>query len=163
MNRLHTKPIVRNAGFSMLEAVIALLVLSIGLLGMAGLQSTSTRLSGESLQRSVTTLAAGEIIDKIRMNTARRSRSISEKATLDRQDVVDLYASTAAAASCDPAEAGIANELACWQHSLQSQLPGGEGEIISKGNGFVTVRISWEDRDTGVTESIDWNYMVGTQ
>ena len=156
MNRHYSKRIDRNAaGFTMLEAVIALLVLSIGLLGMAGLQSTSTRLTSESHQRSITTLAASEIIDKIRMRTGKQSRG-------DREATIGEYASTAAAGSCDPTLADIASELACWQNSLESQLPSGVGEIVDDGGGFVTVRISWEDRDTGNTESIDWNYMVGS-
>jgi type IV pilus assembly protein PilV len=155
MNGHYSKRIDNSAGFTMLEAMIALLVLSIGLLGLAGLQSTSMRLTGESHQRSITTMAASEIIDKIRMRTGKQSRA-------DRVNTIGDYASTSPAGSCDPFQADIASELACWQDSLASQLPAGEGEIIDGNNGFVTVRISWEDRDTGSTESIDWNYMVGS-
>jgi type IV pilus assembly protein PilV len=139
----------------MLEAVIALLVLSIGLLGLAGLQSTSTRLSHESHLRSITTLAASEIIDKIRMRTGKQPR-------VTRAGIVDSYVTTGPAAICDPAGSGIADDLACWQKNLEAQLPAGEGAVINGGNGFVTVRILWEDRETGLEESIDWNYMVGT-
>lgn len=139
----------------MLEAVIALLVLSIGLLGLAGLQSTSARLSGESHLRSITTLAASEMIDKIRMRTGKQPRN-------ERENTINDYVSTAPAAGCDPTAADIASELGCWQLSLENQLPAGEGLIIDDGAGFVTVRISWEDRETGATESIDWSYMVGT-
>ncbi len=143
-----------SRGFTMLEAVIALLVLSIGLLGMAGLQSTSARLSGESHMRSITTLAASEIIDKIRMRTGKQGRDM-------RAGVIDEYATTGAAAGCDYSASAIEDDLACWQTSLAAQLPDGQGEVIDDGNGFVTVRISWEDRETGDTESIDWSYMVG--
>jgi type IV pilus assembly protein PilV len=155
MNKAYSKRNPRNsAGFTMLEAMIALLVLSIGLLGLAGLQTTSARLTGESYQRSITTLAASEIIDKIRMRTGKQERSI-------RAATIASYVSTAPAGSCVPTASDIASELACWQASIQNELPAGAGTITNGGNGFVTVRISWENRDTGATESIDWKYMVG--
>ena len=155
MNRLYLKPISNCRGFTMLEAVIALLVLSVGLLGLAGLQSTSGRLSSESYQRSITTMAASEIIDKIRMRTGKVNRGL-------RPATIASYATTPAAGSCNPLGSGVADDLACWKINLAKELPGGDGTIINNGNGFVTVRISWQDRETGATASINWQYMVGT-
>src|SRR5687767_4205377 len=65
-----------SRGFTLLEALIALLVLSIGLLGLAGLQASSARLGHEAHMRSITTMAASEIIEKIRMRTAKISRKV---------------------------------------------------------------------------------------
>lgn len=48
----------RQAGVGLLEVLVALVVLSVGLLGMAGLQLNALKSATQSYQRSVATLAA---------------------------------------------------------------------------------------------------------
>ncbi|MBY5970152.1 type IV pilus modification protein PilV [Halomonas denitrificans] len=48
----------RQRGFSLLEALVALLLLSVGLLGIAGLQLRSLQGAHSSIQRSLADLAA---------------------------------------------------------------------------------------------------------
>lgn len=57
-----------QAGFSLLEVLIAVFVLSIGLLGIAGLQHTSKRSNYEAVQRATATMLAEDIIERIRSN-----------------------------------------------------------------------------------------------
>lgn len=57
-----------NAGFSLIEVLIALLVLSIGLLGLAMLQIQGFRFIGNSYQRTQATIVATDIIDRLRAN-----------------------------------------------------------------------------------------------
>ena len=58
----------KQTGFSLLEVLIALLVLSIGLLGIAGLQATSKRTNFEAIQRTTAVLLARDIIERMRAN-----------------------------------------------------------------------------------------------
>lgn len=58
----------RQGGSSLLEVLVALLVLSIGLLGLAALQTTGLKFNQQSYQRTQGTLLAYEILDRIRSN-----------------------------------------------------------------------------------------------
>jgi type IV pilus assembly protein PilV len=57
-----------DTGFSLIEVLIALLVLSIGLLGLAMLQIQGFKFIGNSYQRTQATILANDIIDRIRAN-----------------------------------------------------------------------------------------------
>lgn len=59
----------QDRGFTLIEVLVALLVLSIGLLGLAALQTTSLQLNTSSYQRTQATLLAYDIIDRMRANT----------------------------------------------------------------------------------------------
>jgi type IV pilus assembly protein PilV len=61
-------------GFSLLEVMIALLVLSVGLLGIAGLQTFSLQFNHQSYERTQATALISEIFDRIMANpTAARA------------------------------------------------------------------------------------------
>lgn len=57
-----------HRGFSLIEVLVALLVLSIGLLGLAALQTTSLQYNSESYFRTQATFLAYDIIDRMRAN-----------------------------------------------------------------------------------------------
>jgi type IV pilus assembly protein PilV len=59
-----------NQGFSLIEVLVALLVLSIGLLGLAALQTTSLQYNTGSYFRTQATFLAYDIIDRMRTNIA---------------------------------------------------------------------------------------------
>ncbi len=56
----------KQTGFGMLEVLIALLVLSIGLLGIAALQIVSLKNNHSSMSRSLSTISAYSILDAMR-------------------------------------------------------------------------------------------------
>jgi len=60
----------KETGFSLLEVLITILVLSIGLLGFAGLQAQSLRTNNSASQGSAATALANEIINRMRANRA---------------------------------------------------------------------------------------------
>lgn len=55
-------------GFSLIEVLIALLVLSFGLLGLAFLQAAGLRFNNDSYMRSQATLLAYDLVDRMRAN-----------------------------------------------------------------------------------------------
>jgi type IV pilus assembly protein PilV len=57
-------------GFTMLEVLVAILVLSLGLLGLAGLQTLGLRNNTGSAQRTIATQLAYDISDRMRANYA---------------------------------------------------------------------------------------------
>jgi type IV pilus assembly protein PilV len=59
---------LRTSGFSLIEVLIALVVFSVGLLGVAGLQVSGLRANHSSALRSQTTYLAYDMADRMRAN-----------------------------------------------------------------------------------------------
>lgn len=57
-------------GFSLIEVLVALIILSIGLLGIAGLQITSKQTNFEAVQRTTATMLARDMIERMRVNAS---------------------------------------------------------------------------------------------
>jgi type IV pilus assembly protein PilV len=55
-------------GFSMVEVLVALVVLAVGMLGIAGLYVTALRASGTAVSRMQAVTLAGDLADRIRAN-----------------------------------------------------------------------------------------------
>lgn len=58
----------RQTGFTLLEVLVSVIVLAIGLLGLAGLQASSMRFNQSAYLRSQATILAYDIIDRMRAN-----------------------------------------------------------------------------------------------
>ena len=65
---MHASYLIHQKGFSLLEVLIAVVVFSIGLLGLASLQVTGLKMSHDSLLRSVASLHANDMADRMRAN-----------------------------------------------------------------------------------------------
>lgn len=62
------KNLTKTRGFSLLELLIALVVFSIGLLAIAGLQTVSKQANFEALQRTTAAQAANGLLEDMRTN-----------------------------------------------------------------------------------------------
>jgi type IV pilus modification protein PilV len=60
----------KQQGFTMLEALLTLFVLTVGILGVAGLQMRAMSSGGVAMQRTVAMMKTQEMIDRIRVNSA---------------------------------------------------------------------------------------------
>ena len=63
-----------QSGFTLLEVMIAVVILSVGLLGMALLQSTSLRAAQTTNERSQATMLVYEMMDMVRTNRRQASQ-----------------------------------------------------------------------------------------
>ncbi len=103
-------------GFSLLEVLVALLVLAIGLLGLAALQARGVKFNHEAYARSQATYLAYEIMDLMRANRARAPQYVTTK--LERP------------CDCDPLlSTNVANDLCCWTDALEAALPSGSAVL----------------------------------
>jgi len=113
---------VRSSGFSLVEALVALLVLSIGLLGIAGLFVESVRNSRAALLRTQAINLVGDMADRIRANaTARAAYDIDNYggAPLERN-----CAPGPAVAGDNCSMAALAeDDLARWITAVRTALP----------------------------------------
>ena len=69
MNRLPKNISCNNKGFTLIEVLIAVIILSIGLLGMAGIQIKGLRGTTSSTVRSQATILANDIAERMHVNT----------------------------------------------------------------------------------------------
>jgi len=104
----------RQHGFTLLEVLIALLILSIGLLGLAALQTTGLRSNQMASMRTLATEAAYDITDRMRANPAGVAAG---DYVIARTAVTDPSATDTAPA-----------DLNAWRERVEL-LPGGESEI----------------------------------
>ena len=66
----HSRPTRLQAGFSLLEVLIATLVLSAGLLGLAGLQIAGMKTTHNSYQMQQATWLVHDLLERMRVNRA---------------------------------------------------------------------------------------------
>lgn len=116
-----------ESGFTLIEVMIAVLVLSIGLLGISALQALGLRSSYGAYLGSQAALLAYDMSDRIRANP--------DFATQYR---VDCTANPA------PANALALADVTEWCNSLAGLLPSGTGFVAGNGNNF-EINVRWRD------------------
>jgi type IV pilus assembly protein PilV len=109
-----------NHGFTLLEVLVALVVLSVGLLGLAGLQLTSVTNTRDAYYRTQAITLSYDIADRMRAN-------------LDALTTYDASTNTTPVAACRTTSgcstANMANDdLALWRQAIAA-LPAGEGIV----------------------------------
>jgi type IV pilus assembly protein PilV len=126
-------------GLTLVEAMIALLVISIGLLGIASLQLTAMNQNASSLNHSQAVWIAYNMSDRIRAN-------ISEFDNYNGIDTTNTYAQDCITATCSNAQMREA-DAADWS-TMVGNLPGGRGIITNNADGLL-VTVMWDDDGTG--------------
>ncbi|OYY73386.1 MAG: type IV pilus modification protein PilV [Gammaproteobacteria bacterium 28-57-27] len=134
-----TRPSRQN-GFSILEALIAVLVLSIGLLGVAALQASALRNNQSALERSLAVMQSYSIFDAMRANVAAmRTGNYNMGLT------------------CTPPSGGTLaqNDRRQWLIDVQAALNDSSacGSIACTPAGVCTVSVQWDDSRGGVLTS----------
>lgn len=127
-------------GFTLIETMVALLVISVGMIGVAALHGQALSSSGIAIRRSVAIGLASDITDRIRVN---RGAGIA-------------YENAAADNNCDDPTGGggvdcspvqmAAHDLFVWRAQIAQNLPGGQGVIdvdTATNPTTYTVTVSW--------------------
>ncbi|HKE93394.1 MAG TPA: type IV pilus modification protein PilV [Povalibacter sp.] len=147
MNRQRLQPRLpasrsRSRGFTLVEVLVTVVVISVGLLGVVALQVITLRNNHQSYLRSQATVLADDIVDRIRSN---RDNAPSY--------VVNFGGSLAATS-----QAGA--DVTEWKTALKTQLPqsgtttptDADGKItvttLATGKYQVQVTIQWGERGT---------------
>jgi type IV pilus assembly protein PilV len=131
-------------GFTLVEVLIAVLVLAIGLLGLAGLQASSLRFNHDAQLRTQATLLAYDMADRMRANA--------------QNAVQDAYTSGFAATACvpgfvPPAGTVAQMDLAEWRNQVACYLPRGQGQIVRNGP-VMTITVQWDEARDGVQANL---------
>jgi len=140
-----TTRIVRRQlrGFSMVEVLVALVVLGVGMLGIASLYVVTLRSSGSAISRMQAVNLASDLGDRIRAN--RMGRDAYAGAAAESGD-----ACVGSTAACTPAQMA-AHDLFVWQQQIAAALPGTpSGQVIvdnSTNPRTYRIIVSWSEPD----------------
>ena len=126
----------RQDGLSLIEMLIALLVLSFGLLGVAGLQAVSLKNNQSAYLRTQASFWAYEVIDRMRANRANALNGAYEMG--DPED-------PAAGDSIPTMDTRATEDLTTWRAAL-ADLPSGLGAVdCDSASGICRVGVEWDD------------------
>ncbi len=123
------------AGFSMIEVLVALVIFSFGMLGLAGLQTRLLTYSQSSLLRSQATALTDDIFDRMRVDRPNVIAGAWDTALEDRSDSITL------------GPYPYQFDLKDWKAEVERLLPEGQAQIsfdAAQGN-LVIVKIQWRD------------------
>lgn len=138
-----TAAYARQRGFTFMEVLISVVVLSIGLLGLAGLQATSQRANHSAYVRSQATLFAYDMTDRMRANRAGMLAGAYN-------NISGIPANPGCIATGCSAAQLAQYDTYVWNTALAQQLPSGKGTVVSNGGAF-TVTVMWDDNRSGGT------------
>lgn len=159
-----------QSGFTMLEALLTLFILTIGILGVAGLQMRSMNSGGMASQRMIVVLKTQEILERMRANVGYGSSEFYKgDSSVPRNNLLAYDGAVGSGADvcndgttvCTPAQQA-AFDIFMWQTDLAAALPDldtGSGSTVSTAISVtaaasqnmpytVTVTVSWADRNT---------------
>lgn len=146
-----------NSGFTLVETMVALMVLSVGMIGVAALHGQTLSASRTAIYRSQAINLAGDMADRIRVNRA---------AELD-------YENAAADNNCDDPTGGggvkctptqmAAHDLFVWEGQVAQTLPGGTGVVAvdtATNPTSYAVTISWDEPNQDAPVSFAVNFQL---
>ncbi len=125
-------------GFNLIEVMVSLVIFSIGLLGLAGLQQVGLAQNATAMQRTVAMSQAYDILDRMRNNR-----------TTDYTSATAASIPNCITAACDTSQ--IASyDIFEWNLALASALPNGIGFITGTPTAY-TVYVGWDEKRAGLT------------
>lgn len=139
-------------GFTLLESLVAMLILAVGLLGLAGLQTQGLRFNTDAYVRSQATFLAYDMIERMRI----RRFNTADDATGEAAVKAYAVANPGTACTAEKFSSGATvDEVACWHATVATTLPGGSGTVARTSDGgtpgdptddLYQVTLTWVDR-----------------
>ncbi|MEO8459859.1 MAG: type IV pilus modification protein PilV [Dokdonella sp.] len=164
----------RPAGFSLLEVLIALLIFSLGMLGMAGLLIISVKTNQSAYLRTQASFLAQGMVDRMRANKAALATNAYNGSYAPLTTYTDPCASGAV---CSTANVTARDKL-IWRQQLGTLLPSATGTITCAGtllgtaaqtggtsyDGLCNMTIAWSESslDRGSDGSGGGSVVAGT-
>ncbi|MCW8854275.1 MAG: type IV pilus modification protein PilV [Gammaproteobacteria bacterium] len=153
------RPYQKQQGFTLIEALLALFILSIGLLGIAGMHVEGMKSSNIAMQRMVVTIKTQDLLDRIRANATNESVALN-----NYKLVVASNQACNSGIDCSATNM-MSHDLFLWQSDLNNYLPGNpvynftmtdvidpvSKVVVSQ---LVTVNINWTDRGNAQSYSV---------
>jgi type IV pilus assembly protein PilV len=163
--------ITSDSGFTLIEVLVALLIVALGMLGNAMLQLQGMKNSNDAYLRSQIGLFAYDVADKIRSNRECQDKYLTQSFFSTASPYVVGTSNAGACVHSSPSgDSGMGNEIACMGATLEQGLPpGSEASIFSssvtptgasRDIKIFTFRVVWTDRD-GEVHTMDYTFDPG--
>ncbi len=133
-------------GFSLIEILVALLIFSVGMLGLAHLQQSVLHANVATHLRSLAIDQANSMVERILANPEGARTPANYMIAPGTEVVADL---DCARETCDSSQLA-SYDLAQWLDLLAINLPAGEGEISWADPSF-TLTVRWDGDRNGAT------------
>ncbi len=137
-----------QSGFTLVEVLIALTVFSIGLLGLAHLQTQAFRALQDSHQRTQAMVLANDMAERIRANGAAANRGEYEL----KLHGTNNEANTCYNTSCTTSALARFDKTG-WRTLLATHLPEGEG-VITFARSVYRITVYWRSRQANRATSL---------
>ncbi len=128
-------------GFTLVEVLVALVILSVGLLSMATLMMLSLQSSQGAYLRSQASLLTYDIVERMRANYT--------QATSTDDYVLAKGASATSNPNCKTSGCGSSDQakqdLYDWRKSISDSIPSADASIARANDNEYTIEISWEE------------------
>lgn len=140
-----------NTGVGLIEVLVSLVILSVGLLGLLGLQTKVMQFNQGALYQTRATVLAKDIMDRMRANPQRANLYVSNFESAI-PNATDCATNTVI---CNTSQ--LANyDLADWRNTIIRVLPDGKGQILTNGdptNPVYIITLQYDDsRSVGATK-----------
>lgn len=138
----------RQRGFSLVEVLIALVIMSVGMLGIAGLYVQSLQAGRTSMLRHNAVTLAGDVADRIRANP-RAGVVYQDSDGFDRNCVDN-------GTDCDESEMAD-HDIFLWKAQAGQTLPGGDVTITFDDTVFpneYTIDVNWTEPEGALNYQI---------
>jgi type IV pilus assembly protein PilV len=127
-----------QTGFSLIEVLVSIVILSLALLGTAGLTAASLRNTSNAFYRSQATVLADDYFDRMRAN---RQAAINKRYEVDKGlSCIENNAATLAYIDCTE-----------WTEEIRNALPDGDAEVRLLDNDVVRITIEWNNAENEFT------------
>jgi len=130
-------------GFGLVEALVALVVVSVGMIGIAVLYGQGLGASRTALYRTQAVILASDMADRIRLN--RRAGAVYQTAAAgtNRNCVPG-------GATCTPTQMAE-NDLFVWNAVIDQQLPAADGTVTYGATSppTYTIQVTWQEVGLG--------------
>lgn len=146
--------VIVSRGFSLIEVLIALVVLAIGLLGVAGLQSAGMRHTQAANLQSQASMYASNMADRLRANDEAIDQGYFNNTIDESPGTPDVDCD---ATECSPTDLA-AYDVSNWYADLGEALPMGSGIIRChdadcEADSQFTITVQWDGHRTGPTSA----------
>lgn len=136
-----------EAGFSLIEVLISMFVISVGLLGVLSIFLKGITTTDAAYLRSQAVVFAHDLADRIRANPSALDNYSLAAATTVSAPVNDCYAE--ACSTLQLAEADVYD----WKSHVESVLPQGDASIVTV-DPNTTITITWDHMGDSETYSL---------
>ena len=121
----------QERGFSLIEVMVTIAIVSFGLLGIAGLLFSAINAGQVSMNRSMAVALANDMADHIRSNwKAAKGGSFDSVSISAYANLAAGCPTTCQTSQCTPTDQA-ALETCLWKAQLQKRLPAGQGSIVA--------------------------------